>query len=893
MTEEKTVSTKKPVLSSHTSALLQVIALIAVLSVLAVWSMHRTFVLLNDTLKRSVARQAADMSVIAQERFDRELSELTLAANHLAMGANAEDIDHMLASLRGKSGGMTVGLLSIHGDAIRGAALSRWLYWSLPRAYRGQNVVDYYPGRGLLFAVPVIRNGNVQGILYRLYDTKGLADRFTLTDYNPAVRLLILDRVGNLIIPYKNYGENDEAFFSDDAIRQAFGQIRDQLDTRRSAASYIERNGERYFLFASDLPKANCRVAGYIPWSAVAGDISRVHERLLRSIGVLLLIFFAVGRYIFSVQRKAAQSESLRREKAAANLANRAKSEFLANMSHEIRTPINAVLGMNEMILREGKDPAIDRYARNIRSAGRSLLDIVNDVLDFSKIESGKIEIVNGEYSLSELIRTAANMARPRTESNGLTLNLEIEPTIPDRLFGDSLRVQQIIVNLLTNAAKYTEQGGVDLIVSHDRDTEKKITLRITVRDTGIGIREEDKPKLFQGFERLDAERNRGVEGTGLGLAITKQLAVLMGGDVTFESTYGKGTTFFVTLPQEAVGTETIADAAAHSHESETHREEYRSSFIAPDAEVLVADDNELNLFVVEGLLKSTQIKIDAVTSGTAALERLAAKRYDVVLLDHRMPGPDGVETLHRAKELPNAQGVPDPDGGRLLRRAGAIPLGRLRRLPVEAGGRRSAGADPGEIFAAGEVVSHAEGRREAGEYTGTAGSAGTAKTGKTDGVRKAAGERRAAAGRIHRSALLRRERLPLQENVLHVREPLPGKAQALRGRLRPRGLAYLHHLRPRTESLLPVGRQPTPLGGGEGNGKPREARPVRESRRSDKGGSTRLSQEPPRRAHGNVRRTGKAGASKHGAIKNRICTISSNREIIKISRFLFGKILR
>ena len=659
MTEEKTVSTKKPVLSSHTSALLQVIALIAVLSVLAVWSMHRTFVLLNDTLKRSVARQAADMSVIAQERFDRELSELTLAANHLAMGANAEDIDHMLASLRGKSGGMTVGLLSIHGDAIRGAALSRWLYWSLPRAYRGQNVVDYYPGRGLLFAVPVIRNGNVQGILYRLYDTKGLADRFTLTDYNPAVRLLILDRVGNLIIPYKNYGENDEAFFSDDAIRQAFGQIRDQLDTRRSAASYIERNGERYFLFASDLPKANCRVAGYIPWSAVAGDISHVHERLLRSIGVLLLIFFAVGRYIFSVRRKAAESEALRREKAAANLANQAKSEFLANMSHEIRTPINAVLGMNEMILREGKDPAIDRYARNIRSAGRSLLDIVNDVLDFSKIESGKIEIVNGEYSLSELIRTAANMTRPRTESKGLTLNLEIEPTIPDRLFGDSLRVQQIIVNLLTNAAKYTEQGGVDLIVSHDRDTEKKITLRITVRDTGIGIREEDKPKLFQGFERLDAERNRGVEGTGLGLAITKQLAVLMGGDVTFESTYGKGTTFFVTLPQEAVGTETIADAAAHSHESETHREEYRSSFIAPDAEVLVADDNELNLFVVEGLLKSTQIKIDAVTSGTAALERLAAKRYDVVLLDHRMPGPDGVETLHRAKELPNAQGVP------------------------------------------------------------------------------------------------------------------------------------------------------------------------------------------------------------------------------------------
>ena len=659
MTEEKTVAAQKQGRHSRISTVLQMIALVAALSVLAFWGIQRTVALLNGTLERSVARQAADMSVIAQERFDRELSELTLAANHLAMGANEAEMDHMLASLRGTSGGMSVGLLSIHGDAIRGAALSRWLYWSLPRAYRGQNVVDYYSGRGLLFAVPVIRNGNVRAVLYRLYDSKGLADRFTLTDYNPAVRLLILDRVGNLIIPYKNYGESDEAFFNDGAVRQAFGQIRDHLGTRRSAASYIERDGERYFLFASDLPKANCTVAGYIPWSAVAGDISRVHERLLRSIGVLLLIFFAVGRYIFSVRRKAAESESLRREKAAANLANRAKSEFLANMSHEIRTPINAVLGMNEMILREGKDPVIDRYARNIRAAGRSLLDIVNDVLDFSKIESGKIEIVNGEYSLSELIRTAANMTRPRAESKGLTLNLEIEPAIPDRLIGDSTRVQQIMVNLLTNAAKYTERGGIDLIVSHDRAAEKNITLRITVRDTGIGIREEDKPKLFQGFERLDAERNRGVEGTGLGLAITKRLAVLMGGDVTFESTYGKGTTFFVTLPQEAVGTETVADAAARSHESETHHKAYRASFIAPDAEVLVADDNELNLFVVEGLLKNTQIKIDAVTSGTAALERLAAKRYDAVLLDHRMPGPDGVETLHRAKELPNAKGIP------------------------------------------------------------------------------------------------------------------------------------------------------------------------------------------------------------------------------------------
>ena len=208
-------------------------------------------------------------------------------------------------------------------------------------------------------------------------------------------------------------------------------------------------------------------------------------------------------------------------------------------MSHEIRTPINAVLGMNEMILREGKDPAINRYSRNIRSAGRSLLDIVNDILDFSKIESGKIEIVNGEYSLSEIIRTAANMARPRAESKELTLSLEIEPTIPDRLIGDSTRVQQIMVNLLTNAVKYTERGGIDLIVSHDRNAEKNITLHISVRDTGIGMDEETRRLAFERFHQ--AERGRSDKGSGLGLSIAREILQKMGVEIQLSSEPGKG----------------------------------------------------------------------------------------------------------------------------------------------------------------------------------------------------------------------------------------------------------------------------------------------------------------------------------------------------------------
>ena len=552
-----------------------------------------------------------------------------------------------------------MGIIAVDGTPLLGGSLSRWDFMNLPRAFRGQPVVDFCAGRGLLFAVPVLSGGNVRAVLYRLYGENVMLGRFTLTNYHPAVRLILRDKLGNLILPCKGYDKTEAEFFGDIVVREAFARLREQLGTRRAAAAHITRGGGRYFVFASDLPRANCTVAGYIPWTAVAGDIARVQERLLRSIGILLLIFLSVGLYIFSVRKKAAESEMLRREKAAEHLANQAKSEFLANMSHEIRTPINAVLGMNEMILREGKDPAVARYAQNIRSAGKSLLDIVNDILDFSKIESGKIEIVEVDYRLSELLRNAVNMAKPRAEGKGLSFGLDVDGTLPDALFGDMTRIQQIVVNLLTNAAKYTEKGSVHLRVLGERDEAAGIvTLKFIVQDTGIGIREEDKKKLFQQFERLDGVRNRSVEGTGLGLAITKRLATLMGGDVTFESTYGVGSVFTATVPQKIDGDEPIGDFTARLMEpSETSA--YRASFFAPDARILVADDNEMNLLVVKGLLKKTGIQIDAVLDGKTVLDRLAKDRYDAVLLDHRMPGMDGVETLHAAKELPNAEGTP------------------------------------------------------------------------------------------------------------------------------------------------------------------------------------------------------------------------------------------
>ncbi|MBR1885218.1 MAG: response regulator [Schwartzia sp.] len=640
-------------------SLRKMLAVAVALVFVTLWAGHRTNVLLTRTLERTVARQAADLSVMAEERFGQEFQSLSLAAGLLASAPDEGETARILAELEGGGNGVSVGILSVEGRALSGGFLSRWDFLSLPQAFRGQNLMDYCPGKGLLFAVPIRRGPNIRAVLYRLYRNEVLTDRFSLTNYHPSIRLLLRSTTGLLIVPYKNYGADDKAFFEAPAVRAAFADIRERLGTRRAAAAHVKVGGTEYFLFGSDLPETNCAVAGYIPASAVAGDIALVQERLRRSIGSLLLIFLIVGVYLFRAREKAAESEALRREKAAANLANRAKSEFLANMSHEIRTPINAVLGMNEMILREGKDPAVARYAKNIRSAGRTLLALINDVLDFSKIESGKIEIVEVDYRLSELLGNAVNMAKPRAESKGLAFGLEVDGTLPDALFGDMTRVQQIVVNLLTNAAKYTEKGSVHLCVSGERDAEKGIVaLNFVVRDTGIGIREEDKEKLFKQFERLDSVRNRSVEGTGLGLAITKRLATLMGGDVVFESTYGVGSVFTATLPQKIDSDEPIGDFAARLSEP-GDEPAYRASFYAPDARILVADDNEMNLLVVEGLLKKTGVQIEAVTDGRSVLERLEQERYDAVLLDHRMPGMDGVETLHAAKKLPNAEGTP------------------------------------------------------------------------------------------------------------------------------------------------------------------------------------------------------------------------------------------
>jgi len=361
-------------------------------------------------------------------------------------------------------------------------------------------------------------------------------------------------------------------------------------------------------------------------------------------------------------------NEEAEKAKADAIAAANAKSVFLANMSHEIRTPINAILGMDTMILRECNDNEILEYAGNIQSASQTLLSLINDILDFSKIETGKLELVAGDYALSSLINDVYHMLISKAKEKGLALNVESNKNLPAKLYGDEVRIRQIIVNILNNAIKYTKKGSVTLTVGmsdmklsdmpdHSNDskseniTDKNTIITFRIADTGIGIKKENISHLFDSFSRFDEEKNKYIEGTGLGLAITKQLVDLMNGEIVVTSEYGKGSVFTVSIPQKIVSDLKIGDISEKYNEP-SNKKKKKSTFTAPDANVLVVDDVKMNINVFKALLKRTEINVDSAMSGSEALDMIKEKKYDIIFLDHMMPDMDGIETYQNMKML-------------------------------------------------------------------------------------------------------------------------------------------------------------------------------------------------------------------------------------------------
>ena len=337
------------------------------------------------------------------------------------------------------------------------------------------------------------------------------------------------------------------------------------------------------------------------------------------------------------------QQEILEEARIEAQSANKAKSAFLANMSHEIRTPINVMLGMNEMILRESESEEIRQYAKSIERSGGYLISLINNILDISRIESGKMEIEEGKYELRQLLDEVMLIAEKQAEQKSLKMNLIFDKTLPAYLIGDVIHIKQILLNLINNAVKYTKEGQIDIKVSKN---EEEMKLIFEVKDTGIGIKEENLPVLFDAFMRVDSKKNKKIKGTGLGLAIAKQLAEQMDGMIWVESVYGKGSSFFVQLPMKKV-----SDGKISNVEWKETDERKRRSFVAPQAKILIVDDNPENLMVTRSLLKRTAVFVDTAASGEECVHKVRQNVYDLILLDYMMPQMDGIDTIRELKK--------------------------------------------------------------------------------------------------------------------------------------------------------------------------------------------------------------------------------------------------
>lgn len=448
---------------------------------------------------------------------------------------------------------------------------------------------------------------------YRLFDTVKTAKDRVIDNIREGI--LVTDRHGEVI--YLNR-----------EISRIFPEIdwKDRQDIEKAVFGFLEKNREGFTIRNK-----------YYQWES-----SEIHDDNHRRAGTIYRISDMTEGHLYTQQLISLKEEAER--------ANTAKSVFLAHMSHEIRTPINAVLGMNEMILRESCSDSIKDYALNIQNAGKILLSIINDILDLSKIESGQMEIVEKDYHLGKMLIDIENMVTMRAEESSLALHIQADPMLPEVLHGDEQRIKQCIINFLTNSLKYTREGQVTLKVDFTDKDKNNIDLQITVSDTGIGIEADKLSVLFEPFVRLDRSKNENIEGTGLGLSITKNLIDRMNGSLSVESVYGEGSTFTFTVPQRVAGPELLGDYKERLRRV-AEREQSREKFIAPEASILAVDDNRVNITVAKGLLKRLKVQFDSATSGQECLEKFDKNDYDIILLDHMMPVMDGVETLHRMQE--------------------------------------------------------------------------------------------------------------------------------------------------------------------------------------------------------------------------------------------------
>ncbi len=625
----------------------------AVLLMAGVMFRSRLGELLIAYTENQTKRQAETLASQAAEKLGTELENLAYIASKIE--SNPDEVDRLMP-LVSNDFGVKQGLLGIDGKAIYGEALPLYIYNGIQDSFRGKSSITFVRGQGLLFAYPIFHGKNIKYVLYRLYPSRFIDKKFAIRCYDDVGKVLIAAREGDVIVPFPEGDPEDLAFMQSGDVKGYYRSMRREMEVSVAAARSFMTSRGKLILFEAEIPGTNYLVAGFVPEEKASEGIENITLLVIWIFGLLLLLLAICATYLLRAKKKIDASENLRREKEVAEDASRAKSEFLSNVSHEIRTPINAILGMNEVISRECEDSNILAYAENIKVAGNTLLGLVNNILDFSKIEAGKIELLPVEYDLASLLNDLVNSIRFRAEDKGIVLLPEFDQDTPKRLFGDDLRIKQIIMNILTNAVKYTEKGSVTFSVGFDRieGEPDSVLLRVAVKDTGIGIKPGDMGKLFSKFERIEEKSHRNIEGAGLGMAITKNLLDKMGSSLQVESVYGVGSTFSFVLKQKVVKWEPLGDYEASYRDVLKTSKKYREKFTAPDAWVLVVDDNPMNLMVFKSILKQTRVEIDTARDGDDGLMLTQVKKYDVIFLDHMMPRKDGIETLYELRAQRN-----------------------------------------------------------------------------------------------------------------------------------------------------------------------------------------------------------------------------------------------
>ena len=604
--------------------------------------------LLNDAMEKAVSRHIGTITHALDHQFEQEIAEIKVGTSLIER--NLVDVRGLFELVTTGAEGKFVGITAPNGRTLFGNELPLEDTPLIAAAFEGRDVMVYKKGLGLLFVVPIDIDGQTCAF-HTVYADEVIKDHFGVLSY---------DGEGRVTLAYKT-GEWKEISLGPDG-----GEYYDALyDTPGFIAKYrseiylptmehgrvvkrFDFDDKSYLIFSSFLADKDFAIFGIVRREAVAAGVEYVHTVMLGVFCLLVFVMLVIGRYLF----KSIENKELQHEKQIADRSNKMKSEFLSNMSHELRTPLNAILGMDEMILRGSKEDPTIECAENIRTAGNNLLGLVNDILDFSKIEAGKMEIINVDYQLSSLLNDLVNMIHTRADKKGLKFIANADPNLPTVMHGDEIRIKQVVTNILTNAVKYTEKGSVILTVDCKRIADDRIALHFEVKDTGIGIKPEDLPKLFSAFERIEEKRNRTIEGTGLGMNITQRLLQLMGTKLDVESVYGEGSTFGFTVEQRVLDWSPLGNFEEAFRNSLTQRKIYHEKFIAPNADILVVDDTVMNLTVVKGLLKQTKIKITTAESGYECLELVRQRKFDIIFLDHRMPGLDGIETLQKMREL-------------------------------------------------------------------------------------------------------------------------------------------------------------------------------------------------------------------------------------------------